>query len=126
MALPLILFGEAEKGHYHYPYILKTLAQLYTTLGNPSTDSKGIDFAIKALLYERPIIFFRVKEEGYSISDYLPVMEQLKLSQSFAFSALCMPKVSESYLVETAQNICLIHQSLLILSPEDLFDYLNA
>lgn len=67
----MALFGEAEKGEYRLPYVCTSLEQLVDNLGNPPAQSKGLFYAIQALLYRRQLIFFRVQEEGFNLPDYL-------------------------------------------------------
>ena len=55
----IALFGESEKGRFHYPYFCKSLYQLADIFGNPPKDSLGLAFAIQALMYERFVIYFR-------------------------------------------------------------------
>ena len=56
MSHTVALFGEAGRGEFRTAYYCKTLDQLSDFLGEPpSIDSKGLDFAIQALLYERGV-----------------------------------------------------------------------
>ncbi|MES2122361.1 MAG: hypothetical protein V4492_06245, partial [Chlamydiota bacterium] len=68
MRLKIFLFGEAEKGDYCTPFVCKSLPQLADTFGNPPEESRGLMYAVQAILYERELIYFRVKEEGFSIN----------------------------------------------------------
>src|SRR5262249_590073 len=67
----IALFGEAEKGEYHIPYFCKTLPELAKYFGNPPEASRGLYFAVQAILWHRNLIFLRVAEEGFSTKDYL-------------------------------------------------------
>lgn len=125
---PVFLFGEAERGEFCTPYLCRSLPQLADTLGNPPVESEGILYAVQALLYKKEVLFFRVKEEGFSAPDY---MRGLKLLQSrerntFSISAICLPGVGDAEILEATGTVCALHKSLLILSEKDLYDYLTT
>lgn len=123
----IALFGEAEKGEYHTPYLLKTLPQLEEHLGNPPANSKGLFFAIQSLLYQRELLFFRVKEEGFSLQDYLKGLHLLENRDAIRqISAICLPGVGDQEIIHATIPICLIYHSILITTEADLYDYLMA
>jgi len=66
----IAMFGEAEKGSFHTAYFCQNLPQLVDYLGHPPPHSKGLYYAVQALLFQRNLIFFRVEEEGFSYQDY--------------------------------------------------------
>jgi hypothetical protein len=123
----VFLFGEAEKGEFCTPLICKSLPQLADTLGNPPEESQGILYAVQALLFERELIFFRVKEEGFSTQDY---MRGLKLLQNkegiLPISAICMPGVGDAQILEATSPVCSLHKSFLIINQKDLYDFLTS
>lgn len=122
----LALFGQAEKGKFHVPYVCHSLPQLSDIFGNPPKDTYGLFFAIQALLYEREILFFRVKEEGYSVDDYLQGLNFLKMkNKANQIDAICIPGVGSMEIVEATNEICLIHKSFIITTEKDLYDYLT-
>ncbi len=118
------LFGESEKGQFKKPYSLKELSQLNDLLGNPPGDSEGLFFAIQALLYQREIIYFRVKEEGYSRGDYLFGFKYLEAAPQI--NALCLPGVGDAEILQATNHVCEIHKTHLITTEKDLFDYLTS
>ena len=122
----VFLFGEAEKGDFCTPLLCRSLAQLAETLGNPPQESLGIQYAVQTLLYERELLFYRVKEEGFSTSDY---MKGLKLLQNKELipnlHAICIPGVGDYEIIEAVSTLCLMHKSLLLISEKDLYDYLT-
>lgn len=123
----IFLFGEAEKGEFCTPLRCKSLPQLADTLGNPPEDSLGILYAVQALLYDRELIYFRVKEEGFSIQDY---MRGLKLLQSTELlitdlTAICMPGVGDTEIIQATGPICQLRRTPLIITEHDLYDYLT-
>ncbi len=119
------LFGEAEKGEYKTPYLCQTLSQLESYLGQPPLDSHGLLFAIQALLYHRHILFFRVKEEGFSKEDYLKGVDVLKeLKDSTQINAIALPGVGDSHIIDAMLPVCRLHHSILMTTESDLFDYL--
>jgi len=122
----VFLFGEAEKGEFCTPLACHSLAHLSDCLGNPPGESKGIQYAVQALMYEHDLIFFRVKEEGFSVPDYLKGLHLLqKKDLGFFLSAICMPGVGDLTIIEATDPICQMHKSLLIIDEKDLYDYLT-
>lgn len=122
----VFLFGEAERGDFCTPLSCHSLAQLSDQLGNPPGESKGIPYAIQSLMYNRDLIFFRVKEEGYSVPDYMKGFRLLQKGTEIRISALCMPGVGDPLLINASTPICHLHQSLLIIEEKDLYDYLTS
>lgn len=121
------LFGESEKGHFEKPHILKDLPQLIDQLGNPPPESEGLFFAIQALLYEREIIYFRVREEGFSKINYLAGLKYLGNQEKIKrLHALCLPGVGDTEILDASSPICAIHKSHLITTQKDLYDYLTS
>ncbi len=122
------LFGEAEKGGFRTAHFCQNLVDLAHKLGEPpSRDSKGIELAVQAILYQRDVIFFRVHEEGFSIQDYLQglqFLEDRKLTPRI--SAVCLPGVGSVEILEATTSVCTLHQSFLILTERDLYDYLTS
>ena len=122
----IALFGEAEKGQWEKPHIIKGLPELIDLCGNPPPESEGLFFAIQALLYEREVIYFRVQEEGFSKSDYFSGLKFLKnKNQTKQLHALCMPGVGDSEIINASNPVCEIHKTHLIITQKDLFDYLT-
>lgn len=121
----IALFGEAEKGEYRFPYFCTSLAQLVDFLGNPPDESKGLFYAIQALLYHRQLIFFRVREEGFSLADYLGGVSLLKNHQIESdITAFCLPGVGDSEILEVVTPVCKEYHSILITNEADFYDYL--
>lgn len=122
----VFLFGEAEKGEFCTPLICKSLAQMADTLGNPPEESQGILYAVQALLYERELIFFRVKEEGFSTQDYMRGLKLLQNKESIlTISAICMPGVGDAEIIQATSPVCSLHKSFLIINEKDLYDFLT-
>jgi hypothetical protein len=122
----IFLFGEAEKGDFCIPSPCRSLTQLAETFGNPPEESLGLIYAVQALLFERELIYFRVKEEGFSTSDYMRGIRLLENKQNFqSLSAICMPGVGDSQIIEATNPICSLYHSLLITTEKDLYDYLS-
>lgn len=124
MSGAIFLFGEAEKGAFCTPLLCTSLPQLMDTVGNPPEDSEGIVYAIQTLLYEKKLIFFRVKEEGFSTVDYMKGFKLLQKKQlSLPLTAICMPGVGDATIIEAANPICALYRSPLIITERDLYDY---
>ncbi|WP_068468617.1 hypothetical protein [Candidatus Protochlamydia phocaeensis] len=122
----IALFGEAERGEFHTAYFCQSLAQLDEFFGNPPPYSRGLYYAVQAILFKRNLIFFRVPEEGYSTQDYLlglKMLEQQKLIPQL--DAICTPGVGDQKILEAIQPICALYHSILITSESDFYDYLT-
>lgn len=120
------LFGEAEKGEYRTAYFCHSLPQLVDNLGNPPPESKGLYYAVQTLLYHRDLIFFRVREEGFSMQDYLLGLRLLQAEDLIStVSAFCIPGAGNSEIIHALTPVCAVHHSLLIISECDLYDYLT-
>jgi hypothetical protein len=123
----MALFGEAEKGQYKKPYVLRDLAQLVDAFGNPPPDSQGLFFAVQALLYQRELIFFRVEEEGFSIPDYYYGLKYLEDPEKVdQLNALCLPGIGDPQIMKASCALCEKRKSFLITTQKDLYDYLTA
>lgn len=121
----VFLFGEAEKGEFCTPLFLHSLPQLVDMLGNPPEESLGILYAVQTLLYDRELIFFRVKEEGFSTQDYLRGLQLLQQKTGyFDLAAICMPGVGDAHIINATSPVCHLYKSFLILNEKDLYDYL--
>ncbi|MBB65378.1 MAG: hypothetical protein CMO81_09975 [Waddliaceae bacterium] len=120
------LFGEAERGDFRTAYFCESLPQLVDTLGHPPEDSMGLYYAVQALMYQRNLIFFRVPEEGYSRQDYLLGLRFLQNRDLIPkLSAICLPGVGDTEIIEATTPVCDIYNSLLILGENDLYDLLT-
>ncbi len=123
----IALFGQSEKGAYRTAYYCETLPQLEECLGEPPEDSQALHYAVQTLLYQRGLIFFRVKEEGFSREDYLLGLNFLTNRQLVpSLAAICLPGVGDSEVIEATAPVCDTHSSLLIITESDLYDYLTS
>jgi hypothetical protein len=121
------LFGEAEKGAFKMPHVLRKLPQLVDLLGNPPVESEGLFFAIQAILYNREIIFFRVEEEGFSKGDYFLGLKHLSDREKVKkVNALCLPGVGDPEILAFSESVCHMHKSFLITNQKDLYDFLTS
>lgn len=127
MGHTIALFGEAQKGDFRKAYYCETLGQLADQFGEPpSTESKGLHYAIQALLYEYGVIYFRVHEEGFSVNDYLKGLAFLESTKKIPdLTAICLPGVGNNEILEATSPICAVHNSFLIITEKDLYDYLT-
>ncbi len=121
------LFGEAEKGQFRKAYFIHELAQLMELLGNPPPESQGIAFGIQSLLFKRELIYFRVEEEGFSVSDYLLGLRDLEDQKKIKnLHAICLPGAGEKRIMGASEKVCRLRGSILLLTQKDLYDYLTA
>jgi hypothetical protein len=124
--LTIALFGESNAGDFHKGYLCKNIVQLCECLGEPPHESaQGIPLAIQALMFNYTVLFFRVKEEGFSRSDYFHGLKMLQKKEGLPkLGAVCLPGVGDSEIIQACDPICHIHKSLLFLTDRDLYDYL--
>lgn len=123
----IALFGEAERGEYHTAYFCQELAQLDEFFGNPPLGSKGLYYAVQALLFRRNLIFFRVLEEGFSTQDYLSGLGLLERQHFISqIDAICMPGVGSQEIISAISPLCAIHHSILLTNESDFYDYLTG
>ncbi len=127
MRSTIVLFGESEKGDFRQAYYCKSPADLSDYLGEPPTaESRGIPFALQALLYERGVIFFRVHEEGFSTQDYLRGLNMLEESKLMSeLAAICLPGVGSAEIIDATARSCALYKSFLVITESDLYDYLT-
>ena len=126
MRYTVAIFGEAERGNFQTAFFCQNLEQLESHFGNPPSNSYGLHFAIQSLLFDRNLIFFRVKEEGFSTSDYLHGLHQLETQHLFSnVKAIGMPGVGDHTIINASEALCDIYKSLLITTEADLYDYLT-
>lgn len=124
----IALFGEAQKGKFQTPYYCDSLIKLSECLGAiPDEGGRGLDFAVRSLLFNLPVIYFRVQEEGFSLEDYYSGLALLKKKESFPkVSALCLPGVGDQEIIKVSDSICMIHKSFLIISESDFYDFITT
>ena len=123
----VFLFGEAEKGDFCKPYLCRSLPQLAETFGHPPMDTLGLFFAIQTLLFQKEIIFFRVKEEGFSYEEYRKGLRLLQVKEAIpSLSAIYVPGIGEKEIIGEISDICHLHKSLLVITEKDLYDYLTT
>ncbi len=126
MRSALFLFGEAQKGTFCQPKTCHNLLDLCNTYGEPPEESKGLHYAIQALMFDRELIFFRVHEEGYSKEEYMLGFRFLKKHKILNLMAICMPGVGDKEILSAATPLCDQYRSLIIIDEKDLYDYLSA
>jgi hypothetical protein len=123
----IFVFGEAEKGRFCTPHFIYHLPELLQTFGHPPENSLGIAYAIQALVFKRELIFFRIEEEGFSISDYRLGIDLLsREGLSLSPTAICLPGVGDREILDPLQPIAKKLCSFLVVTEADLFDYLSA
>ena len=126
MRYTIAAFGEAERGEFQTAFFCQTVEQLENYLGTPPKDSLGMMLSIQALMYDRDLIFFRVKEEGYSAEDYLYGLNLLENQHLFSeIHAIAMPGVGDRSILQASEPLCELYQSMLITTEADLYDVLT-
>lgn len=126
MSHRIFLFGEAEKGDFCTPFVCQSLSQLADTFGNPPPESLGLSYAVQSLLLKRELIFFRVKEEGFSLVDYMKGVRLLENRSLFHnLGAICIPGVGDVEIIDALTNVCHLHKSLLVMNERDFYDFIT-
>ena len=126
MVYTVALFGQAEKGDYRKPLLCHSVEQLREFFGNPPLHSRGIYYAIQALLFHRALLFFRVKEEGFGYEDYVQGLLMLKHQTVVnVIDAVCLPGVGDVEIIGAIAPVCEFYHSLLITNESDFYDYLT-
>lgn len=126
-SLAIALFGEAEKGSFETPSYCQNLFQLVDQLGNPPQNSQGLFYAVQALLYHHHLLFFRVREEGFSQSDYFSGLRLLQKQDVISqVAAICLPGVGDVEIIEAMVPLCIVYHRILITTESDLYDYMTS
>jgi hypothetical protein len=127
MIYTIALFGEAERGEFNTAYFCQSLAELDEFFGNPPPQSKGLYYAIQALLFKRNLVFFRVVEEGFSTQDYLTGVHLLEQQRFISqLDAICVPGVGDPSVFNALLPVCQQYHSILISNEADFYDYLTS
>ncbi len=121
------LFGEAEKGELCIGRFCSTLWQLWDSFGEPPENTEGLFYAIQSLNFGKPVLYFRVEEEGSSLEDYEIALSGLESSipEQTKIGAIFLPKMGARKVISHCLHICVRHAGLLIMTNKDLFDYLT-
>lgn len=125
--MTLVLFGEAEKGNLCRGVFCRTLDQLIDVYGHPPPATKGLLLAIQSLLYGTELVYFRVREEGYSVEDYFEAIHQIEKSDwTTPISAFGIPGVGDNEIITALTPLCTLHHSLIITTQSDFYDYITS
>src|SRR5690242_16921748 len=103
----IALFGAAGRGELETAYYCKNLPQLFEHLGEPPEETKGLYFAVQSILYGHPLVYFRVRDEGHSVDDYLYGLALLK-NPNYPLrdiQALFLPGVGSKELLDEAVKL---------------------
>ena len=120
------IFGESECGKEGILMQIDELGHLVDLLGNPTENSLGVPMAIQSCLYERRILFYQIKEEGFTIKDYMEGFQLIKQRPlPCPLSAIALPGVGDSLILDEAKKVCDLYKCFLIMNESDLFDYLT-
>ncbi len=122
----IALFGEAERGEYRKPYFFDNIPSLAENLGNPPPESKGLHFAVQALLYKQKLLFFRVQEEGFSLEDYYSGLNLLRtIDIDLSIRAIYLPGVGNGEIINEVIPFCNKKNSILIMTERDFYDFVT-
>lgn len=122
----IALFGEAERGEFQTAYFCENLTQLDEFFGNPPGESRGLFYAVQALLFKRKLIYIRVAEEGFSTQDYLAGLKLLEKQELIPhINAICTPGVANQEIYNALKPLCELYHCILITSEPDFYDFLT-
>ena len=121
----IALFGEAEKGALCSLLTFSHLPILAESLGHPPDGTYGIHMAVQTLMFEKDLIYIRVQEEGFSIQDYKKGLHLLQQA-SPKLSAICMPGMGNSDILNQAIEVCHAQGAILITTEKDFYDYMTC
>src|SRR5690606_10642883 len=89
--------------------------------------SRGLHYAVQALLSDWNLLFFRVQEEGYSYKDYMQSLRMLgQGDRKHSIAALCAPGVGDNTLLNAMRPVCCKFGCILLANEADLYDYLTS
>ena len=122
----LFIFGEAEKGPFCRPVLCKEPLELFNQFGHAPQESYGLILALQSIFYQRPVLFFRVEEEGYSLNDYYKGLELLQTDwDSIPIQGIALPGVSNLEIIEKTERFIFKKRSLFLMNEKDFFDFLT-
>lgn len=122
----LFIFGESEKGVLCRPTLCNTIVDLFQNFGHPPEGANGLFCATQTVLMKKPCVFFRVKEEGYSLDDYLKGLDILKNDwKGVTLQGIGIFGCSDKDVIEKTERLCLQRRSLILINQSDLFDILR-
>jgi hypothetical protein len=125
--LRFALFGEAQKGKFHTPTECPSLMDLYEQFGEPPSDTQGIGQAIQSILMDRYVVYTRVHEEGFSMSEYQIGLKKLEDRKKIPrIHALCLPGVGDPKIIDSASLFLKKHKAVLLTSEKDAYDYFTS
>lgn len=123
----IVLFGEAEKGDFGKGYYCSALEELAEIFGNPPSESLGLFYATQSLLYNHPLVYFRIPEEGFSKEHYADGIKILVTSPWLArIKAICTPGLGDKATLDSILSFCSYHHQFLIANERDFYDYLTT
>ncbi|ANH78580.1 hypothetical protein [Candidatus Chlamydia sanziniae] len=126
MKSTVALFGEAEKGNYDTAYFCRSLVDLYDYLGDVN-NSAGLTLAVKTLMYDYNVMYFRVREEGYCVDSYFFGLHFLNTQTTLKnIIAIALPGVGDQHIIEASRSLCKKYKSLLLFLDCDLYDLLTC
>ncbi len=121
----IALFAEAEKGNFDTGVPIYTPSDLLQIFGHPPKEAKGMLMAIQALHYQHPLLIFRVKDEGFSVSDYRSGLNWMEENlEENKLGAICAPGVGSVDILDPLFEFSHRIKALLMTTELDLYDYL--
>ena len=122
----ILIFGESKEGQFQKLLFINSLPKLATILGEPTETGIGVHIAIQAMLYNLEVLFYKVKEEGSDEDAYLQGFRLIeKEAPSLILGAIALPGASTPKILEIANSLCDLHNSLILSNERDLYDYIT-
>ena len=122
----IAIFGETEANIPKTLLLIESLPELVDKLGSPTEDGAAIHMAVQILLYERPIFFYQVSEEGINVEEYRHGFMLLQKQKPPAMAGLALPGVSSNAILDPGVKVAKRHKALIIINEQDLYDFITS
>ena len=120
----MALFAEAQKGSFEEGVEIYTPIELLHLFGHPPEDARGMVLAIQALHYNHPLLFFRVKEEGFSAPDYRAGLHWLEQKGPLHLRGVFAPGVGSLEILNPLFQFSQKQKVPLLTTEQDFFDFI--
>lgn len=122
----VVIFGKTGKAKPGKFYSMTDLEELIEKIGIPLDNTVGTHLAVQTLLYNYPVLYYPVIEEGSSKKCYNSGMKALfKSKQADEVIAIVMPGFGSKPVLDLALDFCSEKKCVLILNEADYYDFLS-
>lgn len=121
----IVIFGESTKGEFLNLFPIRTLPDLSTFLGGPTSSGIGIHMAIQSLLFEKEVLFIKVFEEGYDLDHYSLGLKEIDRNPDLLIDAIALPGAGSNEIVKKASLLAKKKKAFIVLTEKDLYDFMT-